>query len=101
MLRPTFCLVLLCKKKLFYCSGPNGVWTLEKKGEKPTINVTFDEATPTKTHMALKALLDAGHVKYIVSQNIDGLHLKSGIARKYLSELHGNMFIENCSKCRR
>lgn len=51
--------------------------------------------------MALKALIDSGHVKYIVSQNIDGLHLRSGINRKHIAELHGNMFIENCNKCRR
>lgn len=51
--------------------------------------------------MALKALLDSGHIKYIISQNIDGLHLRSGVARKHLAELHGNMFIENCDKCRR
>lgn len=81
-------------------SGPNGVWTLEEKGEKPSINVSFEEAIPTKTHMALKALVDAGHVKYIVSQNIDGLHMKSGLGREYLSELHGNIFVENCNKCR-
>lgn len=51
--------------------------------------------------MALKALIDSGHVKYIVSQNIDGLHLRSGVERKHIAELHGNMFVENCSKCRR
>ncbi|XP_058839188.1 NAD-dependent protein deacetylase Sirt6-like [Topomyia yanbarensis] len=81
--------------------GPKGVWTLERKGEKPTMNVAFDEAIPTKTHMGLKRLVEAGFVKYIVSQNIDGLHLRSGLERKHLAELHGNMFIEQCLKCRR
>ncbi|XP_035899748.1 NAD-dependent protein deacetylase Sirt6 [Anopheles stephensi] len=81
--------------------GPNGVWTLEEKGEKPTVNISFDDATPTRTHMALKALVATGHVQYIVSQNIDGLHLRSGLAREHLSELHGNMFVEVCTKCRR
>lgn len=77
------------------------MWTLEEKGETPKIDVSFEEAVPSKTHMALKALLDSNHAKYIVSQNIDGLHLRSGVARKYLAELHGNMFVENCNRCRR
>ncbi|XP_075156674.1 sirtuin 6 isoform X2 [Haematobia irritans] len=81
--------------------GPKGVWTLEEKGEKPKLNISFDDAIPTITHMALKCLVAKGYVHYIISQNIDGLHLKSGLARCYLSELHGNMFIENCNKCRR
>ncbi|XP_041765830.1 NAD-dependent protein deacetylase Sirt6 isoform X1 [Anopheles merus] len=81
--------------------GPNGVWTLEEKGEKPAVNISFDDAVPTRTHMALKSLVASGHVQYIVSQNIDGLHLRSGLAREHLSELHGNMFLEVCTKCRR
>ncbi|XP_017154670.1 NAD-dependent protein deacetylase Sirt6 isoform X2 [Drosophila miranda] len=68
--------------------GPKGVWTLEKKGEIPKLNTSFDKATPTKTHMALRALVEAGYVQYVVSQNIDGLHLRSGLKRRYLSELH-------------
>ncbi|CAH0725022.1 unnamed protein product, partial [Brenthis ino] len=81
--------------------GPNGVWTLEKKGKKPNINVSFVDAKPTKTHMILKKLVECNKVQYIVSQNIDGLHLKSGLPRKYLAELHGNMFIDECNLCKR
>ena len=40
--------------------GPKGVWTLEKKGLKPDINISFDDAKPTYTHMALIALQKAG-----------------------------------------
>ncbi|XP_072938180.1 NAD-dependent protein deacetylase Sirt6 [Epargyreus clarus] len=81
--------------------GPNGVWTLEKEGKKPTTNISFGDAKPTKTHMILKKLVEDGKVHYIVSQNIDGLHLKSGLPRKYLSELHGNMFVDECNLCKR
>ncbi|KZS21532.1 NAD-dependent deacetylase sirtuin-6 [Daphnia magna] len=81
--------------------GPKGVWTLEKKGLKPQINVSFDDAEPTFTHMAIIALFQKNFLHYVVSQNIDGLHLKSGLDRSKLSELHGNMFIGQCSLCSR
>lgn len=51
--------------------------------------------------MALKKLIDEGYVRYIISQNIDGLHLKTGVSRENLAELHGNMFIEQCNTCDR
>lgn len=79
--------------------GPKGVWTLESKGQAPVVNIDFDEAIPTKTHMAILGLQQSGIVKYVVSQNIDGLHLRSGYPRSQLSELHGNMFVEKCEKC--
>ncbi|XP_047347571.1 NAD-dependent protein deacetylase Sirt6 isoform X1 [Vespa velutina] len=79
--------------------GTNGVWTLEQKGLRPSMNISFDDAIPTKTHMALKKLIDCKKIKFVISQNIDGLHLKSGIQRQHLAELHGNMFTEQCDKC--
>jgi len=81
--------------------GPKGVWTLEKKGEKPEMNVSWDDAQPTKTHMALAKLVEVGKVKFIVTQNIDGLHLRSGVSRSSIAELHGNMFVDQCDKCHR
>ena len=51
--------------------------------------------------MAILTLAKRNHVQYVVSQNIDGLHLKSGLERAKLSELHGNMFIGQCSLCSR
>lgn len=77
------------------------MWTLEKKGIKPEINISFNDAIPTKTHMAIKQLIDSGYVRFVVSQNIDGLHLKSGVNRKFIAELHGNMFTEQCNTCGR
>lgn len=77
------------------------MWTLEKQGKKPNTNISFNEAHPTKTHMALKHLMDRGYIHYIISQNIDGLHLRTGISRSYIAELHGNMFTEQCNTCER
>lgn len=86
---------------MFFFRGPNGVWTLEKQGKKPSTNVSFADAKPTKTHMILKKLVECNKVQYVVSQNIDGLHLKSGLSRKHLAELHGNMFVDECNVCKR
>ncbi|XP_078411760.1 NAD-dependent protein deacylase sirtuin-6 isoform X3 [Cetorhinus maximus] len=79
--------------------GPRGVWTMEEQGLEPKFDTTFEEARPSKTHMALVALQRVGLVKYVVSQNVDGLHVRSGFPRDKLSELHGNMFVEECTKC--
>jgi mono-ADP-ribosyltransferase sirtuin 6 len=83
--------------------GPNGVWTREQRGEtfsNTTEALSFEKAKPTKTHKALAILLQKGIIKHIVSQNVDGLHLRSGIPQENLSELHGNLFMEVCEKCK-
>ncbi|KAK7070074.1 NAD-dependent protein deacetylase sirtuin-6 [Halocaridina rubra] len=81
--------------------GPKGVWTLEKQGLKPDINISWDDAKPTLTHMAIATLEHAGHAQYVVTQNIDGLHLRSGLPRQKLAKLHGNMLVDKCNYCNR
>ena len=51
--------------------------------------------------MALYELIRKEKLKFIISQNIDGLHRKSGIHGDCLSELHGNTNLEICMKCGR
>lgn len=66
--------------------GPNGVWTLEEKGIKPEFNIDFNTAKPSFTHFAINSIFNSGKAGYVVSQNVDSLHLKSG----YTSFIHIN-----------
>lgn len=80
--------------------GPKGIWTLQREGKAlPQASLPFHRAMPSMTHMALVELEKAGILKFVISQNIDGLHLRSGIPRDKLAELHGNSFMEICSSC--
>ncbi|KAL9261818.1 NAD-dependent protein deacetylase SRT1-like protein [Drosera capensis] len=80
--------------------GPKGIWTLQRKGKAlPEASLPFHRARPSATHMALVDLEKAGILKFVISQNVDGLHLRSGLPRDKLSELHGNSFMEKCPSC--
>ncbi len=50
---------------------------------------------------AISELVRRGKVTRVVSQNVDGLHLRSGIPRDRLAELHGNCFAERCHSCKK
>jgi len=79
--------------------GPEGVWTLRAQGKTAKANTTTLKAIPSTTHMSLLRLQTDGLLKYIVSQNTDGLHRRSGINPLALSELHGNSNLEKCESC--
>ena len=74
---------------------------MAKPADKKTLRTAIQKAYPSKTHMALVELFEKKHLKYIVSQNVDGLHRKSGIPPENISELHGNTNLEVCMDCGR
>lgn len=56
-------------------------------------------AKPNITHEKLAGLEEAGKLKAIVTQNIDGLHQMAG--SKVVLELHGSVHRNYCMKCHR
>lgn len=58
---------------------------------------TFAAARPNTGHRALAALEDAGIVTGVVTQNVDGLHLRAGSRR--VVEIHGSMDRAVCLTC--
>lgn len=80
--------------------GPQGIWTLRDKG-LPVNSSTRDwaKSEPNAGHLAIAEIQNLGKLKFLISQNIDNLHLKSGIKPELLAELHGNLTKVRCTRC--
>ncbi|CDR95436.1 transcriptional regulator, Sir2 family domain containing protein, putative [Babesia bigemina] len=83
------------------CTAKNTGDVAVEYGHKKLEPVEFSQAMPSEAHLAILALLRAGHVQAVITQNIDGLHAISGMRFSECSELHGNVFIERCISCGR
>ncbi|MBN2531971.1 MAG: hypothetical protein JXB88_03710 [Spirochaetales bacterium] len=81
--------------------GPQGVWTLKARGKKPVQTVSWDEVKPNSGHYAIVELQNMGLMKFLISQNVDGLHLASGIKPEFIAEFHGNYTLVRCLSCDR
>lgn len=79
--------------------GPDGLWTRRDKGLPPPKSPPWDQVKPNPGHYAIVELLKIGKLDYLISQNVDGLHAKSGVSFEKLAELHGNMYFMKCLSC--
>jgi len=78
--------------------GPDGLWTRQAKGLPPK-PMPFSSVEPNAGHMAIVELQELGKLDFLISQNVDSLHLKSGIRPELLAELHGNITKLRCARC--
>jgi NAD-dependent deacetylase len=56
-------------------------------------------AKPNAAHDALSALADAGRLHLLVTQNVDGLHERSGFPSNRLVNIHGTDSEVECMRC--
>jgi NAD-dependent deacetylase len=78
--------------------GPDVVWTRQDKG-LPTRFRLFTSVDPSTGHRAIVELQNLGKLRFLITQNVDNLHLRSGIRPELLAELHGNVARLRCQKC--
>jgi len=78
--------------------GPDGLWTRRDKG-LATPEQAWTNVQPNTGHLAILEIQRLGKLTFLISQNVDNLHLKSGIKPELIAELHGNLTKLRCVKC--
>jgi NAD-dependent deacetylase len=98
--------------------GPNGLWTknpdsqrastlshylkddeLRKRAWQNRAHWIDSDPQPNDGHRALVRLQERGQLRGIVTQNVDGLHQRAGIADDIVHEVHGNINRSRCWGC--
>lgn len=96
--------------------SPGGIWTRYKPiyfddfmasdemrreswNRKFATDETMLKAEPNAGHRALAKLVEQGRMSAIITQNVDGLHQRSGVPDKKIIELHGNTTYATCLDC--
>ncbi|MFN4088235.1 MAG: SIR2 family NAD-dependent protein deacylase [Alphaproteobacteria bacterium] len=96
--------------------SPGGIWTrfkpiyyqdfvtsIEARREtwrrKIETDKTMIVAEPNRGHLAVASLVRRGVVSHVITQNIDGLHQRSGVPADRVIELHGNATFARCLDC--
>jgi NAD-dependent deacetylase len=96
--------------------SPGGIWTKyqpidfrefvssdearrETWRRKIAVEEAVSQAQPNRGHRAIAHLVTQGKVSSVITQNIDGLHQRSGIPEQRIIELHGNGTYAACLEC--
>jgi NAD-dependent deacetylase len=98
--------------------GPQGVWTknpeaekmatiqhymadpdIRKRAWKSRLETFARELAPNAGHRALVALEQRGKLDTLITQNVDGLHIKAGSSPHRVVEIHGTVREVMCMAC--
>lgn len=98
--------------------GPDGVWTknpgaevrahidvwmadaeVRRAGWQRRANMSWESVVPNAAHIAITEFAQRGTTELVITQNIDGLHQKSGLSPNQLIEVHGTVHESFCMRC--
>lgn len=97
--------------------GPNGIWKTQDPAKFHFERYLDDpdmrrnswrayvsggmgaQAEPNPAHEAVAKLVQYGIVRWVITQNVDGLHARSGVPEERLLELHGSSRFAKCIAC--
>ena len=96
--------------------GPNGIWNKvtpidfndfvssedvrrESWRRKFSGDDMMTGAEPNAGHLAINQLVQMGKVSHVITQNVDGLHHRSGVPEEQIIELHVNANYTTCLDC--
>jgi NAD-dependent SIR2 family protein deacetylase len=86
----------------FTGAGVSTVWTRRDAGlPLPQWRVSPGLVKPNASHLSLVELQRLGKLQFLITQNTDNLHRRSGIRSELLAELHGNGQLVRCLGCDR
>ncbi len=77
-----------------FFKDPSYYWNFFKDVRSPVLKA----AKPNLAHKSIAKMEDAGKIRSVITQNIDGLHKEAG--SKKILELHGNTRMFSCLKCK-
>jgi NAD-dependent deacetylase len=60
---------------------------------------TIRDAQPNAAHQAIANLAQRADEFLLVTQNVDDLHERAGVAKAEMVQIHGDIFVTKCSRC--
>jgi NAD-dependent deacetylase len=77
-----------------FARDPELVWQWYRERRQHIRN-----AQPNAAHAAIAKLAQCADEFLLVSQNVDDLHERAGVAKAEIVQIHGDIFVTKCSRC--
>ena len=77
-----------------FARDPELVWQWYRERRKRIRNVQ-----PNAGHEAIARLAQRADEFLLVTQNVDDLHERAGVAKAEMVQIHGDIFVSKCSRC--